>query len=196
MPSCCGPSRICWRLAGRFGTPAERAEIGARIDAMRAAQARCWDAARGLYLSRDLLSGAPIEVGTSAGLLPLFAGVPDAAQAAALAGTVLRWAGHVQHLVPSTDPADPAFEPGRYWRGPVWCVVNWMLMEGFAASGHTDLATRIRADTLGLIETAGFSEYFDPRTGAGIGGATFSWTAAVYLLMAPSPEGRGSRAHK
>ena len=33
-----------------------------------------------------------------------------------------------------------------------------------------------------LIEASGFSEYFDPLTGEGAGGADFSWTAAIYLL--------------
>ena len=178
-------------LAKRFGTEADRAEIVARIDRMRAAQARCWNAGRGVYLSQDLVTGEAIQVSTSAGLLPLFANLPDMAQVATMAATVARWAAQVQRLVPSTDPADPAFEPGRYWRGPVWCVVNWMIADGFAASGAADTAGRIRADTLALIETAGFSEYFDPTTGAGIGGATFSWTAAIYLLLTgPFADGR------
>ena len=34
----------------------------------------------------------------------------------------LRW-----RLLPSTSPAEPAFEPRNYWRGPVWPVINWLL---------------------------------------------------------------------
>ena len=34
-----------------------------------------------------------------------------------------------------------------------------------------------------MIAQGGFSEYFDPRDGAGIGGVEFSWTAAVYLML-------------
>jgi hypothetical protein len=36
---------------------------------------------------------------------------------------------------------------------------------------------------VGLIAKAGFSEYFDPTDGRGIGGADFSWTAAIFLLL-------------
>ena len=34
----------------------------------------------------------------------------------------LRWP-----LLPSTSPAEPAFEPRNYWRGPIWPVINWLL---------------------------------------------------------------------
>jgi glycogen debranching enzyme len=66
----------------------------------------------------------------------------------------------------------------------VWAVVNWMIAEGFDAASHPGLATLIRDKTKGLIETAGLSEYFDPTNGHGVGGADFSWTAAIYLMLA------------
>jgi glycogen debranching enzyme len=76
------------------------------------------------------------------------------------------------------------FEPKRYWRGPVWAVVNWMIADGFASNGEAALAAAIHDQTRRLIAEAGFSEYFDPTTGEGIGGADFSWTAAIYLMLA------------
>jgi glycogen debranching enzyme len=170
-------------LAGRFGTAAERAEIETRIARKHAAVHALWDAALGLFVSHDLVADAPIAVGTSAGFLPLFAHAATSSQAAALAGTLARWAERVKWLVPSTDPAHAAFEPLRYWRGPIWCVVNWMIAEGFAASRQGAVAARVRESTRGLIETAGLAEYFDPLTGRGLGGAEFSWTAAIYLML-------------
>jgi hypothetical protein len=38
--------------------------------------------------------------------------------------------------------------------------------------------------TLAAIEHAGFAEHFDPLTGEGGGGGSFSWTAAAYLVLA------------
>ena len=35
--------------------------------------------------------------------------------------------------------------------------------------------------TRGLVEHAGFREYYDPRDGEGIGGRGFSWSAALTL---------------
>jgi glycogen debranching enzyme len=170
-------------MAGRFGTKQECSEIGARIDARQRAIGGLWHDATGLFVCRDLLTDAPIPVGTSAGFLPLFAGAASPAQAAAMALKLQDWAGRVRFLVPSTDPTDPKFESVRYWRGPIWAVVNWMIADGFAQSTQADAAARIRADTLALIETAGFSEYFDPTDGNGAGGGAFSWTAAIYLLL-------------
>ena len=47
----------------------------------------------------------------------------------------------------STDPGHASFEPARYWRGPVWAVVIWMIATGIADAENTTMATRIRDDT-------------------------------------------------
>jgi glycogen debranching enzyme len=99
-------------------------------------------------------------------------------------GTLARWAGRVRFLVPSTDPDSPAFEPLRYWRGPVWGMMNWMIADGLDWAGEAALAARVRADTIALIDGAGLCECFDATDGAGAGGADFSWTAAIRLLLA------------
>lgn len=170
-------------LSLRFGTPDEQAEIAARIAAMTSAMAGLWSEAHGVFLSRDLITGTLIDAATSAGFLPLWANAAGPSQAAALGATFDRWAARVPHLLPSFDPLDGRFEPMRYWRGSIWAVVNWMILHGFAQAGDAARSARLRHDTLALIESAGLSEYFDPTTGAGIGGASFSWTAAIWLLL-------------
>jgi glycogen debranching enzyme len=170
-------------LAERFGSAAEQSEITGRITRLQNGIARLWDSEIGLFTSFDQCSDTPIRVGTSAGLLPLFAQAATNAQKAVMAETLQRWALHARWLVPSTDPAHAAFEPVRYWRGPVWAVVNWMIADGFATAGNGAMAARLRDDTRHLIETAGFAEYFDPLTGHGAGGGDFSWTAAIYLML-------------
>ena len=42
------------------------------------------------------------------------------------------------YLMPSLDPDDPGFQMVRYWRGPVWAVVNWMIGTGLAEAGDAD----------------------------------------------------------
>jgi neutral trehalase len=170
-------------LAQRFGRAGEAEEIAGRIARMETAIARLWSIRHGLFLSFDQISGAPIEIATSAGLLPLYAGVADTDRAQAMAATLRHWADSVRWLVPSTTRSEPSFDPLRYWRGPVWAVVNWMIADGLENSGQPAMATELRHATVNLIASGGFSEYFDPRDGRGIGGADFSWTAAIYLLL-------------
>ena len=170
-------------LAGRFGSAAERAEITQRIARMHGGITRLWDGALGLFTSFDQCAEAAIRVGTSAGFLPLYAEGVSSGQARAMAETLQRWQQRARWMVPSTDPANAAFEPVRYWRGPVWAVVNWMIADGFATAGNAAMATRVRDDTRQLIKASGFAEYFDPVTGHGAGGGDFSWTAAIYLML-------------
>lgn len=167
-------------LAQRFD-PEQTTSITPRIARMEASLARQWSERHGLFLARDLITGEPLDAAISAGFLPLWAGVGDAHK---LARTLASWLTRARYAVPSADPGAPGFEPLRYWRGPIWAIVNWMIAEGFAASGEMSTAQRIRGDTRALIAGAGFAEYFDPMTGAGAGGASFSWTAAIALLLA------------
>ncbi len=179
-------------LAARFGTVAERARIATRIDRRDAAIATLWNGDTGLYHSRDLRTDRMIELATSAGFLPLWAGLGDRARVAALAAALARWCDLGRYGAPTVAPDDPRFDGRRYWRGPVWGIMNWMIGDGLAAHGEVALAARIRADTRDLIASGGFAEYFDPRDGSPCGGAAFSWTAAVLLAWA-APENEAER---
>jgi glycogen debranching enzyme len=170
-------------LAGRFGSAAERGEIAERVVRTQGGIGRLWDDSLGLFTPFDQCADAPIRVGISAGFLPLYAQAASDEQALAIATTLQRWGQRARWLVPSTDPVHAGFEPVRYWRGPVWAVVNWMIADGFASAGNAAMAARVRDDTRRLIETAGLAEYFDPLTGRGAGGGDFSWTAAIYLML-------------
>lgn len=128
---------------------------------------------------------APFKVAApcSAGVLPLLTGAPGSMQVAALAALLRRWQAEGQLLVPSAPRDALGFDPARYWRGPVWAVVNGLIAQGLERHGEHDLAKGACTDTHTAIQTAGFGEYFDPLTRAGLGGDGFSWTAAIDLLL-------------
>jgi hypothetical protein len=169
-------------LARELGIGAGVDELEGWIERGRVALQGLWSEADGGYRSRDELTGEVLAVGTSGSLLPLFARAAPPERVIELCAALERWAQNVRFLVPSTDPASPLFEPRRYWRGPVWLIVNWMIADGLAAYGHADLADRLRADALELVRGSGFFEYFDPVTGEGLGGRDFTWTAAATLF--------------
>ena len=93
------------------------------------------------------------------------------------------WSDGLKVLFPSTQPSYSGFEAKRYWRGPVWAVINWLLIDGLQRNGKDTMAEKLRLSTVRAIEANGFAEYFDPLTGEGCGGLGFSWTAAAYIEM-------------
>jgi hypothetical protein len=64
-----------------------------------------------------------------------------------------------------------------------------MIARGLREAGEGATAASVAGETRRLIGDAGFSEYFNPMDRAGIGGETFSWTAAIDLLLGED-EGR------
>jgi Neutral trehalase len=139
-----------------------------------------WDSDAGQYQPYDRVGRNLLHSPSIGGLLPIFAPIP-AHRAAAIAETLREIGAAVRYLVPSHHPGDPRFDLKRYWRGPVWLVCNYLITDGLRRVGETELAERIRQDSLDLIQTGGFSEYYDPATGAPLGGGSFSWTAAIVL---------------
>jgi len=167
-----------------LGEDAALPEIAGWIDRAREGAARLWDGERGAFLARDLVGGSVAPGVSSTAFLAFWAGIAEPAREDVLAGTLARILGGVRHGVPTFDPAHPSFEPRRYWRGPVWAILNYMIGRGLEERGRDDLAARVRGDTRRLIETAGFAEYFDPLEGTACGGTSFTWTAAIWLCWA------------
>ncbi|CAM3212245.1 Neutral trehalase [Sphingomonas antarctica] len=143
-----------------------------------------WDADRQSWCSRDLISGKSSGFVTSASFLSFYAGIRDATKDAATLAHFDRIGKVVKYMVPSLDPEDPGFQMVRYWRGPVWAVVNTMIGIGLAEAGHDVRAKRVKGDTRTMMNQTGFFEAYSPVDGTGSGGDDFSWTAAMWLAWA------------
>ncbi len=165
----------------------ETDEIRGWIKTLESGVKGLWNEEHGHYDSRDVRTGKLTNTLSSASFLCWYAGVNDERMVAQLE----RVLGKVEYGVPSCDPEHPHFNPLRYWRGPVWGVVNTLIGLGLEETGHTELAERVRQDTRRLIVEDGFFEYFDPIDGRSAGGDHFTWTAAIWLAWAsPSAKGR------
>lgn len=180
-------NEVLLELANELGvSQAECDEIAEWIERGRAGLRRQFDPELGLGLDRDVLSGLDIPVRTFAGLAPLIAGglEPDlqAAQLARLTSEdflgnpKLRWP-----LIPTTSPAEPTFNSRKYWRGPVWPVITWVVWWSLVRAGERDHAEELREAALAQISASGFAEYLDPFSGEALGSDSQSWTAAVVL---------------
>ena len=140
-----------------------------------------WSEAERCFFCHDVVADARLEQLTTAGLLPLFGHLATEQQASKLAALIDEWLRATPFGLASTHPASDRYEPQRYWRGPVWLHINWMIALGLDDYGYTELAQDLRERSIRCVETAGFYESFNAETGAGCGGGDFSWTAAIAL---------------
>ncbi|TCN37483.1 hypothetical protein EV644_111255 [Kribbella orskensis] len=137
--------------------------------------------ADGIFRSRDLADGELVAADTVAGLIPLLIDkLPVATELLTTARGPRFRLGEVR-MVPSYDLTGPAFEPGRYWRGPSWFNTAWLIHRGLVGLGQAELADALRTDVLELAAATDFAEYVDPYTGEARGARDFSWTAALAL---------------
>ncbi|MFI6027324.1 MGH1-like glycoside hydrolase domain-containing protein [Amycolatopsis magusensis] len=140
-----------------------------------------FDGGDGCFHARDVHSGQSLRCGSVAGLIPLV--VPGLPVADALVKTTVgpRFRLGEIGLPPSFDLTDAMFEATRYWRGPAWFNIGWLLWRGLRLHGEHELAATVRAGLLSAADDVGFREYVDPLTRNGHGASDFSWTAAVIL---------------
>jgi hypothetical protein len=148
-----------------------------------------WDSQLGAFTARDLRTGELAGILTIAGLVPLLdPWLPDdiADRLAALAASP-SFAGGAAYPMPSVPVDSPVFDRHRYWRGPTWLNMNWLLWRALRGTKHSSLADRIAQSSLGLVAAHGFREYYDPIDGAGLGTDRFSWSAALALDWLADP---------
>lgn len=130
-----------------------------------------WDEAAGRFVVEDATTGVRHAPDVLSAGLPLLCRLPDPIADALRSGLEQRF--DTPYGLPTVSPGDPSFDRVKYWRGPVWVNLNWLLDE--------PLGGRLRAPTLALIDGHGCHEYFDPISGGGLGVDDFTWTAAIAL---------------
>ncbi|SHI40295.1 MGH1-like glycoside hydrolase domain-containing protein [Algibacter luteus] len=149
---------------------------------------KLFDEELGVYVHYDLRNENPLRYISSSSFSPLYANIPSKEQASSLVKVMMdKFGNENQYLCASFDPTNERFNPKKYWRGPVWINLNWILFNGLSQYGFKDIAQRVKQDTIEILENNGFYEYFDSRkeihdTGkAGYGGNNFSWSAALLI---------------
>jgi len=141
-----------------------------------------WDPYTNQYYPRDFVSHRLIKESSIATLLPLYAGHITAERAAQLVKLIEN-----EHLfatnypLPSAPVNGPTFDPERYWQGPTWLNMNWLVIDGLKRYGYKDHAQALTEISLEMVAQSGFAEYFNPITGNPLGAKDFSWTAALTI---------------
>lgn len=167
-------------LADELGEPSIAQNNRDRANRGLSALEKLWSDLHGQYLCFDRATAAPVNSASVGGLLPVLAAIPSQ-RMEALVARIQSFSNSVNYLVPSHDPADPEFDGKRYWRGPAWLIINYLITDGLRNAGQKAIAQRIEDSSLKLINTGGFAEYYDPHTGEPCGGSSFTWTAAMVM---------------
>lgn len=141
---------------------------------------KLWSEPLKQYVCYDRAAGTLVNSASVGGLLPVLVSIPKK-RSDALVERLTKLSESCRYLVPSHDPLDERFDAKRYWRGPSWLIINYLITDGLRKSGYDDMALKIETASLELINTGGFAEYYDPITGEPCGGASFTWTAAMVM---------------
>jgi hypothetical protein len=172
-------------LAEVLGDGALRSRADELVDALAAR----WAPHLRTWVDAGVAPGHPGATGSGAartldGLLPALVDGEHAAAALAEALDDDAYGGRFGPAGVHRD--EPAFDPARYWRGPAWPQLTYLLWVAARRQGlpvpAADLADRLVAGAL----ASGWAEYWHPDTGQGLGAAPQSW-ATVALLVAQAP---------
>ena len=162
---------------------------------------RLWDERRGLFVDEARPGPLrPLPV-TWASLAPL--ALPDLPEAIGRRLVEEHLLNPSEFLTPVAPPSvaasEPSYEPGgghgpirRYWRGPTWVNSAWMVWLGLRRLGYEREAERLADGLIGAVAREGLREYYDPRTGRGLGAKDFAWSALIAELASPDEKDRGS----
>ena len=148
---------------------------------------KLWNSEASFYQAFDLQSSEHIPYKEIGGFSPLFGFDLSEQRRDILCDALTQMSADGFFLCPSFDPDHELFDSKRYWRGPVWPQMNWLLYHGLQRHGKKQLANLVKKDLISLIEHYGFYEYFEAEKDKmsdlekGYGGGHFSWTAACYL---------------
>ena len=147
-------------------------ELDVADEGLGAAVASRWDGDRRTWVDGGAGEATSGRARTLDGLLGLLVddrreAVADLADAAAYSGA---------HGPRGVHIGEATFDRRRYWRGPVWPQLAYLLWQAGAVS--------VGEPTVRGAVASGLAEYWDPEDGTGLGAIPQSWTGLVLLLTA------------
>ena len=90
----------------------------------------------GAFCSRDATTHESSGLVTNASFLAFYAGAGSPKQCDRLVEALGRMSTSARFLLPSLEAGSHAYDHRRYWRGPVWLVVSYMVAKGLGEQGH------------------------------------------------------------
>jgi hypothetical protein len=162
---------------------------------------RLYDERVGLFLDRVRPGDVRPAIETVAALAPL--ALPDLPEEICrrlveehLLDPARFWLPFPPPSVAATEPAysnrDHRLGLRRYWRGPTWVNAAFLVWLGLVRLGYAEAAGELADRLAAVVAREGLREYYEPRTGAGMGARDFAWSALILELTEPDPRAAAS----
>ena len=84
--------------------------------------------------------------------------------------------------------AEPTFDARRYWRGPAWPQLSYLLWVAAHRRHRSAAASSLGAALIAGAQRSHWAEYWDASDGYGLGAAPQSWTAIAVAVVAISTD--------
>lgn len=141
-----------------------------------------WNEELGCYNDITIKEKIGTGILSPASFMPLYAGIAPKDRAQLLAEA----AGDKKlfyPLMPTVSYNDPDYSSSDYWRGPMWLNTAYFALKGLKNYGFTALADDMREHILNAVynEKRGIYEYYDSKTGEGLGAYNFGWSSAFIV---------------
>jgi mannosylglycerate hydrolase MGH1-like protein len=157
---------------------------------------RLWDERLGLFVDEAGPAGGRPRVSTIAALTPL--ALPDLPEQIGRRLVEEHLLDSQQYWTavppPSVSAREPSYQPDggrglvrRYWRGPTWVNTAWLVWLGLRRLGYEEQAAQMAGELAGAARRQGIREYYDPRSGAGLGARDFAWSTLLTEMLDPDP---------
>ncbi len=78
----------------------------------------------------------------------------------------------------------------RHWRGPSWVNSAWLVWLGLRRLGHDDEAAAMAGRLAAVVSREGFREYYESRSGRGMGADDFGWSTLLAEMVSPRRAGQ------
>jgi hypothetical protein len=79
---------------------------------------------------------------------------------------------------------EPTFDPTGYWRGSAWPQLTYLSWRAARWAGDGGSAASFQNSLMSAVEVNGFSEHWEPDSGAGLGAAPQSWSSLAAVVAA------------
>lgn len=142
-----------------------------------------WDESTGLWRDQPIIGGGPSAA------IPTLDGVfgalvtehGDRAKRALSQLTDDRRFG-AEYGLAYLPPSHPSFRPNSYWRGPAWPQLNYMAYQAAKRWNDVSMMAYLAHATRRGVLQSGFAEFWNPRTGRGLGARPQGWAALAAAL--------------